>query len=313
MSYESKMADDLAMPERMLIEASLLKFLLFHGGVIKEFGQGEPIVRELADEFHLNDRQRHQTLETIYRKENRRKTSLLWHRLLFRAAAALARKNLVSRPTDTFQLTNRREWMLTERGFDEALKLSGIPISRKDSLLAISFEVQKIASAIAERPKPENYNPIDTSCKAVKRGANRLLRQRGFRQAVVEAYGHKCAMCGLKLASPDCLSWEVEAAHIVPSCAQGRDDIWNGIALCRLHHWAFDIGWFTFSTDYQIQVSNAVHRLPPDYGIMGGHEFIRAPINKPMALFLPNRREIHPDPAAIRWHNQHVFNRQPRM
>jgi putative restriction endonuclease len=119
-------------------------------------------------------------------------------------------------------------------------------------------------------------------------------------------------MCGLKLASPDRLSWEVEAAHIVPSYARGRDDIWNGVALCRLHHWAFDIGWLTFSVDYQIQVSHAVDRLPPDDGIMGGYEFIRAPADKPMALCLPNRREMHPDPAAIRWHNQHVFNRQQR-
>ncbi len=35
----------------------------------------------------------------------------------------------------------------------------------------------------------------------------------------------------------------------------GKDDIWNGIALCHLHHWAFDVGWFALLNDYNIQLS----------------------------------------------------------
>ena len=131
MSYEGKMLEQFAMPTQNEVEQALLQVLLRHGGVVKEFGSGQEIVDEIADLFHLNQAQRSAYLETIYRKENRLKKSLLWHRLLFRAADSLARQNMVSRPTQTLQLTDKREWMLTEKGFDEAMKLSNIPSTPK--------------------------------------------------------------------------------------------------------------------------------------------------------------------------------------
>ncbi len=44
MSYESKMLKDLKMPTRKEVEQALLKSLLNHNGVIKEFGSGEKIL-----------------------------------------------------------------------------------------------------------------------------------------------------------------------------------------------------------------------------------------------------------------------------
>jgi hypothetical protein len=145
MSYERKMLEELAMPTRKQVERTLLQALLKHGGVIKEFGTGQDIVDEIADDFGLNEHQRSAFLQTIYRKENRIKKSLLWHRLLFRAADSLARENFVSRPTQTFRLTNRKEWMLTENGFDQAMKFCNIPAAKKNFLQIKSYEVQKIA------------------------------------------------------------------------------------------------------------------------------------------------------------------------
>lgn len=118
MSYESKMFEQFAMPTRKEVEQALLHALLKHGGVIKEFGVGQEIVDEIAKDFGLNEHQRSAFLQTVYRKENRVKKSLLWHRLLFRAADSLAREKLVSRPTQTFHLTNKKEWMLTEKSLD---------------------------------------------------------------------------------------------------------------------------------------------------------------------------------------------------
>jgi predicted nuclease with TOPRIM domain len=161
MSYESKMLEQLAMPTRKEIEQALLRALLKHNGTIKEFGSGEELVDEIAGEFELDERQRSAFLETIYRKENRVKKALLWHRLLFRAADSLAKENMVSRPTQTLKITQKREWMLTEKGFDEALRICNVPAERKESLPTKSYEVQKIVKRLIESSKPENYDPFD--------------------------------------------------------------------------------------------------------------------------------------------------------
>jgi hypothetical protein len=71
MSYEGKMLEELAMPTRKQVEQVLLRTLLKHGGVIKEFGSGVEIVSEMADEFALSEPQRSAFLETKYLKENR--------------------------------------------------------------------------------------------------------------------------------------------------------------------------------------------------------------------------------------------------
>ena len=94
MSYESEMLRRFGMPPRKRVSQTLRRVLLKHGGVVKEFASGQQVVREIADELGLNERQRSACLETVYRKEGRLKKSLLWHRLLFRAADALARHDM---------------------------------------------------------------------------------------------------------------------------------------------------------------------------------------------------------------------------
>lgn len=307
MSYESKVLEQFGMPTQEQVEQNLLRVLLKHGGVVKEFGSGQEIVDEIADLFHLNGAQRSAYLETTYRKENRLKKSFLWHRLLFRAADSLAKQNMVSRPTQTLQLTDKREWMLTEKGFDVAMRLSNIPSTRKDFLPTKSYEVQKIVTKLIESPRPENYDPFDKNKKIIKSTRESALRMRGFRQAVIEAYNFRCAVCGLKIISPDYLSWEVEAAHIVPHRSLGRDDILNGIAMCHLHHWAFDAGWFTFFDDCKIHVSPQANQLPAGFGKIGDYDFFTALTDKRLKIYLPSRREIHPHLNAIRWHRQNIF------
>ena len=133
------------------------------------------------------------------------------------------------------------------------------------------------------------------------------LRARGFRQAVVEAYNYKCAVCGLRLRSPDSLSWEVEAAHIVPHGFFGKDDIWNGLALCRFHHWAFDVGWFTLQDDFMLLISPQAHSLPSGFGKTGSYDIIRALSNKTTRIHLPSKIGSHPHHNAIRWHRKNIF------
>ena len=281
MSYEGKMLADYKMPTRKEVEQALLKTLFKHNGVVKEFAKGEEIVDEIANEFMLNESQRTAVLERIYRKENRIVKTPLWHRLLFRAADSLAKEKLV--------------------------KLLNIPKTQKEFLPTKSFEVQKIVKKLIETPRPQNYNPFDKDKKIVKVSLESALRARGFRQAIIEAYDYRCAFCGLKINSPDSLYWEVEAEHIVPHSSMGKDDIWNGLALCSLHHWAFEVGWFTLDDNFNIQVSSKVNSLPSDFGRAKDYDFIRVYSSKSSKIILPNRKENYPHQNSIRWHRKNKF------
>lgn len=307
MSYEQKMLDKFDMPSREEVEQVLIKTLFRHNGVIKEFATGQEIVNEIADEFNLNKYQRTAFLETIYRKENRVKKSLLWHRLLFRAADSLAKNKLVSRPTSTIKLTSKKEWMLTEKGIDLALRLLNIPRQNKELLSTKSFEVQKIVKGINKSSRPKNYNPFDETKRTIRVTKEIKLRKRGFRQAVIEAYNYKCTLCGLKLTSPNLTSWEVEAAHIVPHSSKGKDDIWNGLALCRLHHWLFDVGWFSIKEDFTVQFSKNIGLLSSDFGMMGNYNIIREFSEKKPKILLPDNKDYYPHQNSIRWHRENVF------
>jgi putative restriction endonuclease len=60
------------------------------------------------------------------------------------------------------------------------------------------------------------------------------MHQARFRQAVLRAYRHCCSVCRLKRGEL------VEAAHIVGDADGGEPVVENGMALCKLHHAAFD-------------------------------------------------------------------------
>ncbi|MDR3109218.1 MAG: HNH endonuclease [Planctomycetaceae bacterium] len=307
MSYEGTMLEQLAMPTRAEVEKALLITLLKHNGIIKEFASSEEIVNEIAGLFSLNQEQREAVLERVYQKENRIVKTPLWHRLLYRAADSLAKEKLVTNPKTTVQLTNRREWMLTEKGFDAALRLLNISSEQKENLLVKSYEVQKEIKKLIDIERPKDYNPLDTKKKTQTITRETSIRSRGFRQAVIESYDCRCCVCGLKMQTPDFMAWEVEAAHIVPHSANGRDDVLNGIALCRLHHWAFDTGWFSLSNDCKIIVSSQITRLPKNYGKIGEYDYFRDTLTNQKPILLPSNTTLLPHQKSVEWHRQHVF------
>lgn len=307
MSYEGEMLENLRMPSRADVEVHILKALLRHRGVLKEFAAGVNIVEEIADDFALNHQQRTATLQRIYQKESRTVHSLLWHRLLFRAADTLAKSGLVSRPTATLRLSGKREWMLTEKGFDEVLKLEGKEKLPKEDLGVRSFEVEKEVKKIISTPRPTEYDPVETTKRLITRSSSSYFRSRGFRQAIIEAYDCSCAFCGFKLISPDSLRWEVEAAHIVPNNVQGKDDVWNGLALCGIHHWAFDVGWLTLNYRFIVETSTRMKQLPPNFARMGNVDLLRMFETKSVRMKLPSDENLFPHENSIKWHRYNRF------
>jgi putative restriction endonuclease len=112
----------------------------------------------------------------------------------------------------------------------------------------------------------------------------------------------------MKIYSPNTLQWEVEAAHIVPHSSNGKDDILNGLALCRLHHWAFDVVWFTLEENFKVLASKKIKDLSSDFGKIWNYDFIRQLSNDNLIVSLPLKKEIHPHPNSIRWHRENIFH-----
>jgi putative restriction endonuclease len=81
----------------------------------------------------------------------------------------------------------------------------------------------------------------------------RRLHQRYFRERVIEAYRVSCALCRLRHREL------LEAAHIIPDSEPGGEPVvTNGIALCALHHAAFDRFLIGIRPDYVVAVRQAI-------------------------------------------------------
>lgn len=87
----------------------------------------------------------------------------------------------------------------------------------------------------------------------VTREVRQRVHQREFRERVLEAYQRNCAICHLKRDEL------LDAAHIIgDSEEQGAPVISNGIALCKLHHSAFDAHIMGVRPDYVIEIREDV-------------------------------------------------------
>lgn len=96
-------------------------------------------------------------------------------------------------------------------------------------------------------PPPNELSEDEPVISARSAHQYRLARSRGaggqmFSQRVRAAYGHRCAFCGAKLGALDGIPSGIDAAHILAWAHHDLDVVSNGIALCKLHHWAFDAG-----------------------------------------------------------------------
>ena len=123
-------------------------------------------------------------------------------------------------------------------------------------------------------------------------------RDPNFRDRIIRAYEHQCAVCGFNVRVGNTLV-ALEAAHIKWHQAGGPDVEENGIALCALHHKLFDRGAFTVSPELRIQVSDRAH------GTHGFNEWLSAYHGK--SLTLPQHPNFYPEPGFVQWHVKEVF------
>jgi putative restriction endonuclease len=120
------------------------------------------------------------------------------------------------------------------------------------------------------------------------------LHQQSFRERVLAAYRSQCSLCRLKHEEL------LDAAHILPDSApEGEPLVTNGIALCKLHHAAFDSFIIGVDPDYMVHIRKDVldeHDGPTlRHSLQGLHG---------ARLLLPASPANWPDRAALDWRYQ---------
>ncbi len=80
----------------------------------------------------------------------------------------------------------------------------------------------------------------------------RRLHQPVFRQRVLVAYNSQCALC--RLRHPELL----DAAHLREDSDGGEPIVPNGVAMCAIHHRAFDNDVLGIRPDYVVEVRSDV-------------------------------------------------------
>ncbi len=114
--------------------------------------------------------------------------------------------------------------------------------------------------------------------------AKKRLHQDMFRGAVLRAYDERCSICRLPRREL------LDAAHILPDRdPRGEPIVTNGLALCKLHHGAYDSLLVGIRPDYTIEISErlmAEHDGPTlEFGLKAFDG---------STLSLPKRAEHHP-------------------
>ena len=86
----------------------------------------------------------------------------------------------------------------------------------------------------------------------------RRRRDPSFARRSLELYRYSCAVCGYG-ARIGHAPLGIEAAHIKWHAYKGPDDDTNGMALCAIHHKAFDSGAIGLSDDRKVLVSQSLN------------------------------------------------------
>jgi putative restriction endonuclease len=131
----------------------------------------------------------------------------------------------------------------------------------------------------------------------------RRRRDPNFRNAVLQAYQYRCAVCAMDLRL-GAMSIGLEAAHVQWHQAHGPSEVVNGLALCNLHHKLFDLGAFTLDSASRILVSELVH------GSTGFEEVLLR--HHGSLATQPVRSEHRLQEVYLHWHYIQVFKKEPR-
>jgi putative restriction endonuclease len=163
-----------------------------------------------------------------------------------------------------------------------------------DDVAALTFKivVDDVASITARAEPAFQANEGAEARQAyITATIRQRLHQRTFRERVLDAYQSQCAFCRLRHREL------LDAAHIVPDyLPEGRPTVNNGLALCKLHHAAYDSFMIGVSPDYVLRVRGDILEEEDGpillHGLQGLHD---------KKLILPSMRADWPSPGLLDW------------
>jgi len=115
------------------------------------------------------------------------------------------------------------------------------------------------------------------------------LHQQDFRRRVVRAYQYHCAVCELSIPTL------IDAAHITPDAdGSSSTEVSNGLALCKLHHAAFDGNLLGIDGDYRVWVR-------PDVLALRGASLLKHGMQEMngRSLYVPRAFSLRPDRGSL--------------
>ncbi|MCB2175258.1 MAG: HNH endonuclease [Actinomycetales bacterium] len=124
-----------------------------------------------------------------------------------------------------------------------------------------------------------------------RRLAKQRLHQPAFRTRVLLAYETRCAICELRHGSL------LDAAHIVPDSEPlGLPTTSNGLALCKIHHAAYDQNMLGVSPDYRVAINHAVLEEIDGPMLKHGLQEMHG-----RTIVVPTRAKDRPDRDGLAW------------
>lgn len=124
-----------------------------------------------------------------------------------------------------------------------------------------------------------------------RRLAKQRLHQPAFRTRVLLAYETRCAICELRHGSL------LDAAHIVPDSEPlGLPTTSNGLALCKIHHAAYDQNMLGVSPDYRVAINHAVLEEIDGPMLKHGLQEMHG-----RTIVVPTRVKDRPDRDGLAW------------
>ncbi len=158
---------------------------------------------------------------------------------------------------------------------------------RKERPYRASGEVAESGSLL-RAPRVSVPAPLDLQRRYTEALVRQRIHQPAFRAQVLHAYRCMCAICRLRRTEL------LDAAHIKPDAAGGEPRVSNGIAMCKLHHAAFDRSLLAIRPDYVVEVRDDVLDEEDGPTLVHALQGLHG-----TSIQLPDRRSRYPDKALL--------------